>query len=82
MSRIELDKKTREALAGMLSAYLKDNLDVEVAGFDAQFLLDFIIETLGPHFYNQGLHDAQAIFSKKLESLVEAVYELEQPVKS
>ena len=59
MSKIELAKDTRDALARALSRYLKDEHDVEVAGFDAHFLLDFILETLGPHIYNQGLADAQ-----------------------
>jgi len=81
MSKIELPKETREALAKALSRYLKDELDLEVAGFDAVFLLDFILETLGPHFYNQGLLDAQALLSKKLDEIGEAIYLLEKPVK-
>lgn len=81
MARIELTKETREQLARALSRYLKQELDVEVSGFDAQFLLDFVTETLGPHYYNQGLHDAQALIKGKLELITEAVYEIEKPVK-
>ena len=81
MPKIELPKDTRDALTRALSRYLKDELDVEVTGFDAQFLLDFCIETLGPPFYNQGLADAQALISKKLDELGEAILTLEQPVK-
>jgi uncharacterized protein (DUF2164 family) len=81
MSKIELPKETREALARALSRYLKDELDLEVTGFDAVFLLDFIIETLGPHFYNQGLADAQALLSKKLDEMGEAILQLEKPAK-
>jgi uncharacterized protein (DUF2164 family) len=82
MSKIELSKQTREAMTLALKRYLKEELDVEVAGFDATFLLDFISETLGPHYYNQGLHDAQALIGKKLELIVEAVFEIEKPVKT
>ncbi len=82
MPRIDLDKDTREKLTHGLSRYLKDELDLEVRGFDAQFLLDFITERLGPYYYNQGLHDAQALFQKKIESITDAVYELEQPIKA
>ena len=81
MPKIDLDKDTRAKLTDGLSRYLKDELDLEVKGFDAQFLLDFITERLGPYYYNQGLHDAQALFAKKIESITDAVYELEQPVK-
>ena len=81
MSKIELGREVREALAGHLSSYLQKELEVEVKGFDAIFLVDFITETLGPHYYNQGLHDAQAIFRDKLELLNEAIYEIEKPAK-
>jgi uncharacterized protein (DUF2164 family) len=80
-SKIELSKETREALARALSDYLKDELEVEITGFDAQFLLAFIVERIGPRFYNQGLQDAQALFRAKVELIGEAIYELEKPVK-
>lgn len=80
-SKIELPKPAREAMAKALSGYLREQFDVQVEGFDAVFLLDFITETLGPHFYNQGLYDAQAILKAKLDLIGEAVYELEKPVK-
>ncbi len=81
MSQIELSKETREALARALSRYLKDELDLEVTGFDAVFLTDFVTEHLGQHFYNQGLADAQALLGKKLDEIGEAIYQLEKPVK-
>ena len=81
MSKIELPKEAREALAKAVSRYLKDELDLEVTGFDAAFLTDFMIEALGPHVYNQGLADAQAILAKKLDEIGDAVYQLEKPVK-
>ncbi|WP_430418764.1 DUF2164 domain-containing protein [Phenylobacterium sp.] len=81
MSKIELPKDTRDALAVALSRYLKDEHDVEVTGFDAHFLLDFIIETIGPHVYNQGLADTHALLSKKLDELGESIWHLEKPAK-
>ena len=81
MSKIELPKPTAEAAAKALSKYLKDELDLEVKGFDAVFLVDFITERLGPHFYNQGLYDAQAILAKKSDEIGEAILGAEKPVK-
>lgn len=82
MSKIELPKPIRESLAGALSRYLKDELELEVKGFDAQFLLDFITDTAGPHFYNQGLADAQALVRKKADDFVEAISALEKTAKA
>ena len=81
MTKIEFSKEMRDALAEALSRYLKDELDLEVTGFDAQFLLDFISQTLGPHYYNQGLWDAQAALQKKLDLISQAIDELEKPAK-
>jgi len=82
MPKITFDKATRIQLAGALSDYLRTELDLEVKGFDAEFLLDFIGERLGPYYYNQGLQDAQELFRTKFEAVLEAVYEIEQPIKS
>lgn len=81
MTKIEFSKEMRDALAEALTRYLKDELDLEVTGFDAQFLLDFISQTLGPHYYNQGLWDAQAALQKKLDLISQAIDELEKPAK-
>jgi uncharacterized protein (DUF2164 family) len=81
MSKLELSKEARDALAKALSRYLKEELDLDVTGFDAVFLLDFISETLGPHYYNQGLWDAQALLAKKLDEMGDAILQLEKPVK-
>lgn len=79
--RIELDKPVREALVRALSTYLTKELDVEVGGVEAMLLLDFISETLGPHYYNQALHDSRTLLRAKIEALDEAFYELEKPAK-
>ncbi len=81
LPKIELPKATREALTKTLTGYLKSELDVELGGFEAVFLLDFIVDRLGPHIYNQALYDAQAHVLKKLEALGEAVLDLEKPAK-
>lgn len=81
MSKIEFDKQTREQLARLVAQRLRQELDVEVTPFDALDLLDYLAEVLGPHYYNQGLYDAQAVLRERVESIAEAVEALEQPVK-
>ena len=79
--RIELEKPAREALTRALARYLKEELDVDIGGMDAVLLLDFISERMGPHYYNQALYDVRALLQARLETLGEAVYELERPAK-
>ena len=79
--KIEFEKSTRDSLARALARHLNDELDTDVGAMDAMRLLDFISETLGPHYYNQALHDARAHLHAKMETLDEAFYELEKTAK-
>lgn len=80
MSDIEFSKEEKEDILRRLREYFDDELDRELGGFEAQFLLDFLIQTLGPYFYNRGLLDARAVFERRLESVMEAIYEIEKPL--
>lgn len=80
-ARIEFPPATRELLARKLARYVSGELDVELGGLAAGLMLDFVAEEIGPYFYNQGLHDAQALFQKKWEQIGEAIYEIEKPLK-
>jgi uncharacterized protein (DUF2164 family) len=51
---------------------------VELGQFDADFLLDFISKEIGASYYNQGLYDAQALLVDRMDSLSDAIYQLEQ----
>ena len=81
MPKIELGKPRREAMADQLRLYLRRELDAQIGAFDAVFMVDFITEALGPQFYNQGLHDALAVLQARLETVTEAIADLEQPVR-
>ena len=56
-------------------------LKIELGGFDAEFLLDFLSKELGAYYYNQGLRDAQAVFLKRVGELTDQVSELEKPTE-
>ncbi len=79
MTAIEFSKEEREAIVTEIKAYLRDDLDVEIGGVDAGFLLDFFAEKIGGYFYNRGLYDAQALISKRIEEIGEAIVDLEKP---
>lgn len=81
MPGITFDKPTREMLARQLRRHLKDELDIEIEPFDAVALLDHLAGTLGPYFYNQGLNDAQAIVKSRIDTVIEAIGQIEKPAK-
>lgn len=78
MSSIKLSPEQREALLPAIKGYCADELDLELGGFEAEFLLDFFIDQIGPTIYNRALQDAQAALAGRLELLGELFYELEK----
>jgi len=77
---IEFSTDERAALVARIQQYFTEELDQELGQFDAEFLLDFFSETIGKFYYNRGLLDAQAILGQRLETLAEAITELEKPL--
>ena len=81
MPTVEFSKEEKEVIIGKIQLYLKKELDQEIGQFDAEFLLDFFSEEVGAYYYNRGLYDAQTILETRLESITEAIYEIEKPTE-
>ena len=79
MPIVEFNKDEKELIKRKIQLYFREELDQEIGGFDAEFLLDFFAEEMGVFFYNRGLHDAQALLESRLDSIAEAIYEIEKP---
>lgn len=78
MSIIEFSKEEKEVIAAKVKLYFREELNQDIGNFDALFFLDFFAEEIGAFFYNRGLYDAQEILEKRLESISEAIFELEK----
>jgi uncharacterized protein (DUF2164 family) len=80
MSEINFMREEKEALTRRIQQYFEKELDQEIGGFEAEFLLDFISKEIGPYYYNKGLQDAKIIFDVKYEEISEAIYDAEKPI--
>jgi uncharacterized protein (DUF2164 family) len=79
---IKISRENKQEIIEKIKAYFRDNLNQEIGGFDAEFLLDFFAKEIGGYFYNQALTDVHGLLEKQTESLVDTIYGLEQPVSS
>ena len=75
---VEFSKDEKELIVKKIQSWFREELENEIGQFDAMFLLDFFAEEVGGYFYNRGLYDAQAILEQRLESITEAIYDLEK----
>ncbi|MFT6422973.1 MAG: hypothetical protein ACJA2K_001710 [Thalassolituus sp.] len=80
MSKISLSREDTDRLVAKIKTYFNNELDQEIGGFEAEFLIEFFAKEIGPSFYNQGLSDAQTIFSEKTDEVYYSLQELEKPL--
>ncbi|AMO50705.1 Uncharacterized conserved protein, DUF2164 family [Kosakonia oryzendophytica] len=70
MADITLTHSEREQLRNKLQAYCETHFELELGQFDAEFFIDFIIEQIGPAFYNAGIEEAirtHALYSERIQ---------------
>ncbi|MDQ6973439.1 MAG: DUF2164 domain-containing protein [Mariprofundaceae bacterium] len=78
MSTVKFSDGEKRILIEKLKHYFDAELDQDIGQFDAEFLLDFFTNEMGVYFYNRGLHDAQAVLQSRLESITDAIYDIEK----
>ncbi|WP_299733787.1 DUF2164 domain-containing protein [uncultured Endozoicomonas sp.] len=81
MEKIKLSKQDKDLLISKIKEYFDTELEQEIGGFEAEFLIDFFAREIGPHFYNQGLTDAHTLFLEKTEEMGYLMQELEKPTR-
>jgi uncharacterized protein (DUF2164 family) len=81
MSEIKFTQEEKEILIPKIKMYLSEELDFEIGNFDAEFLLDFFSEEVGPYFYNKGIKDSLDMLDTRMEEVKESIYVLEKITK-
>ena len=81
MSEIKFSKEEKAVLVGKIQVYFREELDQKIGQFDAEFLLDFFSAEVGAYYYNRGLYDAQSVLEERLETITEAILEIEKPTE-
>ncbi|MCL6416243.1 DUF2164 domain-containing protein [Aestuariirhabdus sp. Z084] len=81
MSDIKFTQEETDRIVAKVKSYFSEELEQEIGGFEAEFLIDFFAKEIGPFFYNRGLLDAHTLFIQKSEELGYQIEELEQPTR-
>ena len=67
--KVELKKEIRNNLVEEIKRFFWNERDEEISDLAADILLDFILNSVGPHIYNQAIGDAFAFMNEKVEDL-------------
>ncbi|SOE17564.1 uncharacterized protein SAMN05877838_2465 [Hoeflea halophila] len=79
MNPISFTREETKAMASELQEYFREELDFDIGLLPAEMLMRFFGEKMGAYFYNRGLYDAQELIAKRMVSLTDEVFALEQP---
>lgn len=69
MSKITLDKPQYDAALQELQRYFAEERDESIGMLQGRLLLDFILEQIGPHIYNQAVADMQKYVALRAEDM-------------
>jgi len=81
MKPITFSREETKAMVGEIQEYFREELDFDIGMLPAEMLMRFFGEKMGAYFYNRGLYDAQELIAKRMDSLTDEVFALEQPTK-
>ncbi len=68
----------RAHLVLKVQRFLSDEANVDLGRFDVETLIDLLARLIGPHYYNKGLQDAQALLARQVDQINDALYEMER----
>ncbi|SDD33677.1 Uncharacterized conserved protein, DUF2164 family [Terribacillus halophilus] len=66
---IKLNERQRSEMIDSLQTYFDQEKDEQLGDLAAGLLLDFIVEELGPIFYNAGIEASYQFMNEKIEDL-------------
>lgn len=78
MEKDLISREEKERLLLKIQRHLSDEVEVELGRFEAEALVDLVADLLGPHYYNKGLRDAQALIARQVDQINDALYEMER----
>ena len=78
MAIINFPKDEKEIIITKIQGYFNKELEQDIGQFDAEFLLDFFSNEIGVLYYNRALQDAQTVLLTKIDSISEAIAEIEK----
>jgi uncharacterized protein (DUF2164 family) len=67
---IKLTKERRDGMINEIRSFFSRERDEGIGDLAAGLLLDFILETIAPEFYNQGVFDSHRFMKDSAEDLL------------
>jgi uncharacterized protein (DUF2164 family) len=77
----KLSKEQQQVMISDIQYFFSQERDEEITDFSAERVLDFVKESLAPHFYNAAVQDVKHVVEQQYSSLEDEILTLERPIK-
>ena len=64
-----------------IQTFFSEERDEEITEFAAERVLEFVKDSLAPHFYNVAVHDVKNVVEQQYFSIEEEILSLERPIR-
>ncbi|MEH7254308.1 DUF2164 domain-containing protein [Neobacillus niacini] len=78
---IKLTKELQQLMISDIQYFFSQEREEEITEFAAGRVLDFVKESLAPHFYNAAVQDVKRVVEQQYFSLEDEILSLERPIK-
>ncbi|WP_432404693.1 DUF2164 domain-containing protein [Wukongibacter sp. M2B1] len=69
MNKIELSKEHKQNAIKEIKRYFDSERDEQIGDLQAELILDFILDKVGPQIYNQAISDMQRYMNEKVDDM-------------
>lgn len=77
----KLTKEQQQLMISDIQYFFSQEREEELTEFAAERVLDFVKESLAPHFYNAAVSDVKQVVEQQFLSLEDEILTLERPIK-
>jgi uncharacterized protein (DUF2164 family) len=78
---IKITKEQQQKMIEDIQIFFSEERDEDLSEFAAERVLDFVKESLAPHFYNAAIADVKHVVEQQYASMEDEILTLERPVK-
>lgn len=79
MRKVTFTTEQKQHIVHKIKDHFNHELGEEIGQFDAEFLLEFFADEVGPYFYNKGLQDAASVIESQTDTMKDTLYTMEEP---
>lgn len=77
----KLTKEQQQDMITDIQEFFLEERDEEITEFAAERVLEFVKESLAPHFYNAAVNDVKSVVEQQYFAIEEEILTLERPIK-